>query len=208
MYFVDDLGALENDHKSALHDLNQVDESISNQTGLIIHPKKTNILIISKKSYKVTETTENDCNEMKWTLKCKICNRTFPNRASIPGHKAWCKRDRPYPSGSRKGTIADKIIKNKKIEKILNEILPVIEFKGNKIKNKYSVKYLGSLFTMNGDITIEIKRRIGMASGQFRVYFNIFKNSELNINIKIRFYDALILSIALYGCESWPNINK
>eukprot|EP01084_Bolivina_argentea_P201900 345038_1 len=208
MYFVDDLGVLENSHKSSKNDLDKLDESLSDDTGLIIHPKKTEILVISKKTYKVTETNENDCDEMKWSVKCNICKRSFPNNASLPGHKAWCKKDNPYPTGSRRGTLADKIIKNNKIEKILNEVLPVIEYKGNKIMNKFSVKYLGSIFTMNGDITIEIRRRIGMASGQFRVYFNIFNDKKLNIEIKMRFYDALILSIALFGCESWPNIKK
>eukprot|EP01084_Bolivina_argentea_P074901 135854_1 len=126
----------------------------------------------------------------------------------MPGHKRWCTKDNPHPLGSRLGTLADKLVKNKKIEKKLNETLPVINFKDNIIRNNLQVKYLGSLFTMNGDIKIEIRRRIGLASGQFRTYNDIFKNKDLSIDTKIKFYETLILSITLFGCESWPNIKN
>eukprot|EP01084_Bolivina_argentea_P020834 38702_1 len=208
MYFVDDIGIFEENHKSAEEDLKKLDESISIDSGLMLHPKKNKILIISNKIYKVSNTTEQDCIDMNWKVKCKNCKRTFPNYSSIPGHKRWCTKDNPRPLGSRLGTLADKIIKNKKIEKKLNETLPVIKFKSNNIHNEIQVKYLGSVFTMNGDIEIEIRRRIGLASGQFRIYNNIFKNKKLSIQNKFRFYDTLILSITLFGCESWPNIKK
>ncbi len=157
---------------------------------------------------KVSKTTEQDCIDMNWTVKCKICKRVFPSYASLTTHKRWCNKDSPHPNGSRRGTLADQLVKNKKIEKLLNDILPTINFKGNKIENKLKVKYLGSLFAMNGDIRIEIRCRIGLASGQYRVYYNVFENHELQMDIKFRFYDTLIVSVALYACESWPNVKK
>merc|ERR1712228_159912 len=61
---------------------------------------------------------------------------------------------------------------------------------------------------MGGQVVNEIRRRIGLASGAFRKYYCLFKTDKLDINIKKRLYNAIIVSIVLYGFESWPNIGK
>merc|ERR1712228_235162 len=61
---------------------------------------------------------------------------------------------------------------------------------------------------MGGQVVNEIRRRIGLASGAFRKYYCLFKTDKLDINIKKRLYNAIIVSIVLYGFESWPDIHK
>lgn len=173
-----------------------------------MHPNKAEVLVISKKRYRTGKTTEEDCIDMNWSTNCPICNRTFPGRSSLPGHYRHCKEDRPYPNGSRNCIIADKLVKEEKMEQLLNEKLPVIEFNGSQVRNKYKVKYLGSIITANGCIKNEIRSRATKASTTFRQFHPLFSNTKLSILIKLRFYDALVMSIALYGCESWPFLSK
>ena len=64
--------------------------------------------------------------------------------------------------------------------------------------------YLGSIISSDCTIDKEIINRIGMASTSFgqlreKVYFN----HDLSIQTKMSVYNAIVLAILLYGCETW-----
>lgn len=65
--------------------------------------------------------------------------------------------------------------------------------------------YLGSSFVPNGQGGDEIERRINLA----RVAFNrlqkcLWSRREIALRTKSRVYQAVVRSILLYGCETWP----
>ena len=49
----------------------------------------------------------------------------------------------------------------------------------------------------------EIHRRIGMASGVMGRLSNVWQQSRLSLATKLRVYKSLVLSVLLYGCETW-----
>ena len=50
----------------------------------------------------------------------------------------------------------------------------------------------------------DIKSRLGKANSTFGRQNNIWKNKSLKCKTKIRLYESLVLSTALYGAETWP----
>jgi hypothetical protein len=70
------------------------------------------------------------------------------------------------------------------------------------LENVKCFKYLGSLLTDNGRCTCEIKSRIAMAKAEFNKKKNLF-TSKLDLNFRKKLVKCYILSMALYGAETW-----
>ena len=61
-------------------------------------------------------------------------------------------------------------------------------------------KYLGShMESSERDINV----RIGLAWGAFNKLKSVLSAQKLNLDLRIRFFNAACISILLYGCESW-----
>ena len=64
--------------------------------------------------------------------------------------------------------------------------------------------YLGSSLSGDGEISTEVYRRIAKASQAFgHLRESIFQNNILSITTKRMVYRAAVLSILLYGVETW-----
>ena len=71
------------------------------------------------------------------------------------------------------------------------------------VVNKF--KYLGSYININGGCSEEIQCRIASASAVFaQLWKPLWKRKEIHRKTKIFIYDALVWSVLLYGCETWP----
>ena len=69
--------------------------------------------------------------------------------------------------------------------------------------------YLGSVISNNCSINDEVVRRIALASNSFgKLSRRVFLNRNLTISTKRAVYQAVVLSILLYGCESWAPYQK
>jgi len=65
--------------------------------------------------------------------------------------------------------------------------------------------YLGSTITRNATLDLELGTRIGKAASTFgRLTKRVWRNKYLSVRTKVRIYEACVLSILLYGAESWP----
>ncbi|KAL8578106.1 hypothetical protein ACOMHN_055426 [Nucella lapillus] len=78
-----------------------------------------------------------------------------------------------------------------------------IKMNGQKLEEGDSFKYLGSLITKDGSSTKEIRTRLSLASLTMTKLDTIWKNNTISLPVKIRLYKSLVISILLYGCESW-----
>ena len=54
-----------------------------------------------------------------------------------------------------------------------------------------------------GDSEPDVKRRISKASQAFSMLKNIWKSKKLSRNTTIRIFRSNVVSVLLYGCESW-----
>ncbi|KAJ4450784.1 hypothetical protein ANN_02214 [Periplaneta americana] len=64
-------------------------------------------------------------------------------------------------------------------------------------------KYLGATVTNINDTREEIKRRINMGNACYYSVEKLLPFSLLSKNLKVRIYKTVILSVLLYGCETW-----
>jgi hypothetical protein len=63
-------------------------------------------------------------------------------------------------------------------------------------------KYLGTVTNQNF-IQEENKRRLNSGNACYHSVQNLLSSRLLSKNVKIRIYQTIILSMVLYGCETW-----
>jgi hypothetical protein len=64
-------------------------------------------------------------------------------------------------------------------------------------------KYLGTTVTNQNLIQEEIKKRLNSANVCYYSARNLLSSRLLSKNVKNRIYSTIILSVVLYGCETW-----
>jgi hypothetical protein len=50
---------------------------------------------------------------------------------------------------------------------------------------------------------VGVRRRVAMASTQFKRLTNIWQNRNISRKTKTSLFKSLVLSVLLYGCETW-----
>ena len=63
--------------------------------------------------------------------------------------------------------------------------------------------FLGDLITSDGQIDMELLRRIAMGKSAMGSLRNIFKDRDLRLATKVKIVQTLIFPIILYGAETW-----
>ena len=66
-----------------------------------------------------------------------------------------------------------------------------------------SFNYLGSVITKKGRTEDDVKTRIGKATGAFNSLSNVWNSKRIKTNTKIKIFKSNVMSVLLYGCESW-----
>ena len=63
--------------------------------------------------------------------------------------------------------------------------------------------FWGSKITTDGDCSHEIKRLLLLGRKVMTNLDSILKSKDITLPIKVRIIKAMILSVVMYGCESW-----
>ena len=76
---------------------------------------------------------------------------------------------------------------------------------GVPIEEVQNFKYLGSLINPKGEALNEIQSHISAAWAAFiQLRKRLWLRNEISRRTKLWIYNALVLSVLLYGCETWP----
>jgi hypothetical protein len=70
-------------------------------------------------------------------------------------------------------------------------------------ENVAQFRYLGMAMRNQNLIQEEIKRRLNLGNACYHSVQKLLSSCLLTINIKIRTFKIVILSMVLYGCETW-----
>jgi hypothetical protein len=73
----------------------------------------------------------------------------------------------------------------------------------SEVEEVESFTYLGASVTKDGGGTADIKKRVALASAQFKRLSNIWQASDISKKTKTSLFKSLVLSVLLYGCETW-----
>jgi hypothetical protein len=75
------------------------------------------------------------------------------------------------------------------------------------IEPQSNLLYLGSLVSDDGRISSELKRRLGIATGEFRNLSRLWRHSRLGRARKIAIFEAVVVSALMYGlAAAWLNV--
>ena len=78
-----------------------------------------------------------------------------------------------------------------------------LRVRGIEVEEVESFTYLGANMTKEGGGTVDVRRRIALASAQLKQISNIWQASDISRKTKVSLFKCLVLSILLYGCETW-----
>jgi len=148
----------------------------------------------------VSETVEDEVVALKLKQKCEECGRTFPTLKGLRIHKSrWCM---PGLVRSRKGSLADKAVKRaKRVDQAAQ--LPHVFIHDHQLENVVTFDYLGCRLSGDGDDTADIMHRMCIARERFSQLSNIWRDSRLPQQMKLRLYKASVCSTVTHGCEAW-----
>ena len=100
------------------------------------------------------------------------------------------------------GSLADKAVKIKKWEEQQKDRTH-IKCNGKILDNVFKFKYLGSIKTEDAYCSTDIRARIGMAKQRMTELNNIWRDENININLKLRLLRCLVWTVMVYGSEGW-----
>ena len=63
--------------------------------------------------------------------------------------------------------------------------------------------FLGSKITADGDCSHEIKRHLLLGRAVMTNLDSTLKSRDVTLSTKVRLVKAMVLSVVVYGCESW-----
>ena len=85
---------------------------------------------------------------------------------------------------------------------------PPLNFNNTEVKYVSTFTYLGSTISKTGDLKPEIDRRRALASGVMQSLWRpLWRHRSISQRTKLRIYNASVISVLLYGAETWP-LNK
>jgi hypothetical protein len=138
-------------------------------------------------------------------LRCTQCCKLFKVVGSLKSHhtKKQCK----WAVASRKGTKAEKAIKQGK-KAAAHKAAGCVLLEGKGLKSAFTFKYLGVTYSADGDNAIGREARAEQAANRYRQLGNIWNSSGLSVGLKLRLYEAGVISVLVYGCETWDLTEK
>ena len=63
--------------------------------------------------------------------------------------------------------------------------------------------FLGSKITVDGDCSHEIQRRLLLGRKAMTNLESILKSRDITLPTKVHLVKAMVLTVVMYGCESW-----
>ena len=204
--FADDAALPSEDAQTASQRLTHLQAKADEEAGMLISIPKTKAQHIMK-TPKVSETTEDDVKslppELQLKFECDKCGYTYPSQHGLSIHKSrFCKKRRTKRPQNRKGTVADKIVKQHKVEQYQGT-LEKVKIGDEEIDNVYGFVYLGADVPADGNPEITVKHRCNIAWGRFNDHRKSLTAGKLLVHLRTHLYRTLVVSTMAYGSSAW-----
>ena len=197
--YADDAALIDPDVLVSSHRLSAISTGSESDAAMSVSLEKTKAMHIHHQD-SVSETTEEEVEQMKFIHKCDKCNRSFPTKRGLQVHKGrWCGRKK---NRSRAGSLADKAVQKEKRKQKETE-RPQVIVNGTALDNVFQFEYLGSQQQSDGEDNSDIKHRMNIAQATFTSLSHIWPDHRLPLQLKIRLYVAAVCSTFSHACEAW-----
>ena len=84
----------------------------------------------------------------------------------------------------------------------------MVDIGGNRIKHVNEVKYLGSVFSSEGNNKIEINDRIMQHTKTTGALYPLIKDEHILLAAKKTIFESILMPTLMYGAETWVTNTK
>lgn len=168
--------------------------------GCILSP----LLFITVLDEVLRETVQQGQQGIWWTLTKKLDDLDFADDVCLLSNSIsdiQAKLRRLYSAGLKRG-LKINIGKTKLMRINTNNSTPV-EINGTPIEEVSEFCYLGSMISTDGGTATDIQSRITKARAAYGGLSSVWNADTLTIRTKMRIFNACVLSVLLYGSETW-----
>ena len=143
----------------------------------------------------------NDQYDYSWPgERCPYCDLPCKNAHGVKIHLHAC-RYTPSEEQNFAGTLADRKVRRDKVEEA-QKLLPTIKCVKAKLENVFKFKYLGSLFTADGDHKRDVEKRCAMAMSRCGDLRAVFSSKAVPLWLKLKIYKTAVCSLLTHGSEA------
>jgi hypothetical protein len=137
--------------------------------------------------------------------RCPYCNKNFTSGDKyLKGHltkkpdKGGCK----FKPRSLNGTAAHKaVVRHKKMVKAAADCQ--VKMEGSALESTFCFRYLGFEFDADGSREHAVAVSMAKAGARFRKMSQMWRHKQLSLRVKLRLFEAAVVSILVYGAEAW-----
>ena len=155
------------------------------------------------------ETTRVKKRGIRWTLTSVLEDLDYADDVGLLSSSHKDMQEKTTRMKETSELIGLKVNKKKtKVMRINSKRNDAIRIDDQDLEDVEEFDYLGSRTTADGDATSDVKARLSKARHAFAGLKNIWQARNISISTKIRLFKSNILSILLYGSETWKVTNK
>ena len=77
------------------------------------------------------------------------------------------------------------------------------QIEGEAVERVTDFLFLGSKITVDGDCSLDIKRRLLLRRKAMTDLHSILKSRDITLPTKVHLVKAMVFPVVVYGCESW-----
>ena len=168
--------------------------------GCILSP----FLFILGINWVMTKATAEGSHGLRWTFFDTLEDLDFADDIVLLSHRHGDSQVKTTRMAAAAKSIGLKVNANKtKILRVNANNQQPIQIYQEDIEDVQEFTYLGSKMTVNGDVEAEIKVRIRKARHAFSLLRQTWKSRKINTKTKLRIFQSNVISVLLYGSESW-----
>ena len=152
----------------------------------------------------IMENVTKEKRGIQWTFTSSLEDLDFADDIALLSHRHQDMQSKTTLFSDTAGKIGLKAsTKKTKHMRMNSRTNAPIRMQNEDIEEVNEFTYLGSKMSTDGDTENEIKTRITKASQAFASLRNIWKCRNIGVNTKIRLFKSNVISVLLYGSESW-----
>ena len=141
---------------------------------------------------------------VRWNFTSVLEDLDFADDVALLAHRHQDMQGKTSDMASTAGQIGLRISSRKtKHMRMNNRNNAAIIVNGEALEEVEYFTYLGSKMTTDGDSEKEVRERISKASQAFASLKTIWRTRKISTKTKLRLFKSNVLSILLYGAESW-----